>query len=108
MKLNEDNRRGIERYDLRLLSVVHEKENGDSEIRLYTRDISSDGAFFHTGEPLPMNTKVEMTIYLPLGGSLKSRLDTLGTVVRSDSQGMAVRFDARYQISEVPEEALVS
>ena len=105
---NNGNRRGIERFDMQLLGVIHGKDNGESEIKAYTRDISSNGAFFVTGNPLQTDTNLEMTIYLPVGPSLRSRLDTLGTVIRSERDGMAVRFHNKYQISQVTETALVS
>ena len=107
-KRQDNNRRGIERFDLQILGLVHNKEDGADEINLYTRDISSDGAFFITENPLQTDTNLDMTFFLPLGESLRSRLDTRGIVIRSESDGMAVRFDSKYRISEVPETALVS
>ena len=103
-----NNRRGIERFDLQVPGLIHKKEDGADEIKLYTRDISSNGAFFLTENPLQTDTDLKMTFYLPVGQSLQSKLDTMGTVIRSESDGMAVQFTSKYRISEVPETALVS
>jgi hypothetical protein len=75
-------------------------------LNLLTRNICSGGAYFHTTQALSEGTKVKIDLVLPL-----DRLKTLndeyrqayikvaGTVLRSESEGMAVCFDEDYQIT---------
>jgi Tfp pilus assembly protein PilZ len=71
-----------------------------------TRDICAGGAFIQTDHPLSVGTDIKMNLILPLDnlpklGNRRSRIDVSGSVVRRESQGMAVCFDKRYQISPV-------
>jgi hypothetical protein len=91
-------KREIERFDLRLFTLLQELENRPSQFQLYTRDISSDGAYLCTDDPLPLDTPVELTFYLPVQQEIRSKIHTNGRVVRSEKEGMAVRFDSKYQI----------
>jgi hypothetical protein len=93
-------RRNIERFDLHLLSLIRELKSREQALELYTRDISSDGAFFETDYPIPVDTRLEMVVFLPVGKAQKSRISTSGTVIRSDRGGIAVRFDPSYTISK--------
>jgi hypothetical protein len=91
-------KRGVERFDLRLFTLLEELENRPHQLQLYTRDISSDGAYLRTDDPLPLDTSVELTFYLPVQQEIRSKIHTNGRVVRSEKEGMAVRFDSKYQI----------
>jgi hypothetical protein len=92
-------RRNISRFDLRLRSFLKKLQNGEEVLELFTRDVSSKGAFFLTSEPLPINTPLDMTLFLPVGRSLHSRISVAGKVVRTEDEGMAVRFDPSYTLA---------
>lgn len=64
----------------------------------YTRDLSIDGCFLHTHEPLPMGASVSLSFQLPAPGGREVRLEAevvrvqAPGAVRSGSPGVAVRF----------------
>jgi hypothetical protein len=91
-------RRNISRFDLRLRSLLKKLKNGEEVVELFTRDVSSKGAFFLTLEPLPIDTALDMTLFLPVGRSLHSKISVAGKVVRAEEEGMAVRFDPGYTL----------
>jgi len=97
-RYEENEKRGVQRFDLCLLTVVHETENHGGQLELFTRDISADGAYLCLEDPLPPDTPVELTFFLPVRKQIRSKIQTNGKVVRSDKDGMAVRFDTEYQI----------
>ncbi len=92
-------RRSIERYDLRLLGIVQAPDDGKPAQELYTRDVSCEGAFFRTAQPLPVESQVRVTLFLPPKGFGSSKISTQGEVVRSGGDGIAVRFRPSYRIS---------
>lgn len=71
---------------------------------LLTSDICSGGAFFFTTQTLPEGTEVKIDLVLPferiakLIGHSRVNVKVNGTVVRSGSTGIAIRFDEDYQI----------
>jgi hypothetical protein len=96
--VDQQEKREVQRFDLRLHTVLQELRNRARETELYTRDISSDGAYLRTDSPLPLNTPVELTFYLPVQQQIRSKIQTNGRVIRSEDGGIAVRFEAKYQI----------
>jgi PilZ domain len=92
-------RRNISRFELRLRSLLKRLQNGEEVVELFTRDVSSKGAFFLTSEPLPIDTTLDMTLFLPVGQTLHSRISVAGKVVRTEDEGMAVRFDPGYTLA---------
>ena len=106
-----EEKRKLERYDLKIPAKIRmgdfSQEDQEKEISdLTTSDISSGGAFFHTTEPLPKGTDVKIDLILPLDKLKKMSEDSLhalikvtGTVIRTESGGMAICFDRNYQIS---------
>ena len=97
----QQDKREVQRFDLRLHTVLKELENRPCQLELFTRDISSDGAFLCMEEPLALGTPVELTFFLPVRQKIRSRIQTKGRVIRSESAGMAVRFESDYQILSV-------
>jgi hypothetical protein len=93
-------RRDANRFSLRLACLLQERHHRDNVLKLYTRDISSYGAFFYLGHRLPMDAPVEMNLLLPLRDSNQSLLSTQGKVIRSDRKGIAVRFDSEIKIPQ--------
>jgi hypothetical protein len=96
-------RRKLERFDLALPAVIEirdpkSKTNGRS-FESFTRDISSQGAFFVAPDPLPIGTFVNAEMVLktekwsqPSG---YPQVKTKGHVVRTEPTGFAVCFRGR-------------
>ena len=91
-------RRDLERFDLRLACLLQELKHREKVFKLYTRDISSHGAFFYIDHPLPIDTQVEMTLLLPVMEPNQSLINTNGKIIRSHRKGIAVRFNSRINI----------
>jgi hypothetical protein len=95
--------RELERFDLRLLAEV-ETQNGERHrYDLFTRNISAYGAFFDTTDPLPLGARVRIKLLLDLKGMsgrrpTRAEIRLKGSVLRSNSTGMAVRFENQYEI----------
>lgn len=77
---------------------------GRRMLELLSSNICSGGAFFPTTEALPEGTELKIDFKLPLD-RLRDLVDCSrvnvkvhGTVVRSESTGMAVSFSSNYQI----------
>ena len=94
-------RRMLQRFNLRLQAVLKELHERERALELYTRDISSDGAFLYTDSHLPVDSSVELTLFLPPGEVKKSKIIVDGKVIRTEPNGIAVRFDPRYDLSPV-------
>ena len=94
-------RRGIGRFNLRLRSLIKELREREKILELYTRDVSSDGAFFYTNDPLPVDTDLSMTLFLPAGPTPKGKISVDGKVIRTEQEGMAVRFNPNYTLVAV-------
>ena len=99
--IEQNEKRGVQRFDLKLHAVLKELENRAAQLDLYTRDISSDGAYLCMEKPLPPDTPVQLTFFLPVRRQIRSKIKTNGRIVRSDSQGIAVRFEPNYQIVSI-------
>jgi hypothetical protein len=73
---------------------------------LYTRDISSQGAFFLTSNPFPEGSYLRLKLFLYiqalqdlLDDDSEVGVDISGRVIRTENEGMAVLFDPGYEIS---------
>ncbi len=108
-------KRKLDRFNLEIPAKVEvttldqEKEIFD----LLTSDICAGGAFFHTSQPLPEGTTVKIDLILSLGKlkELKddfkhAHIEVAGTVLRSESAGMAICFNEDYQIHPYKAEAV--
>lgn len=101
-------RRKVERFDLALparIEVIDTLQGREKELHdLLTRDICEDGAFFHTPQPLPEHTEVKIDLILPLNRlerikENRAHIRVKGVVLRSETEGMAIRFEKGYKIS---------
>ena len=65
-----------------------------------TGNISANGAFFPTREPLPegLTVLVELTLKRESGVGKASKVHLKGRVLRSQPDGMAVLFEKRVQM----------
>ena len=107
--MGEKEKRKLERFDLEIpakIEVLQRDQMWEEDILDFTTsDICSGGAFFHTSRPLPEGTEVKIDLVLPLDRlkELKEDCDQVyiritGTVLRSESEGMAVYFNEDYLI----------
>jgi hypothetical protein len=102
-----EEKRRLERFCLEIPAAI-ELLNSDHEERLLnlpTTNVCSDGAYFHTRSPLPEGTRVKIDLVLPLerlkglkGDRKRASIKVTGTVVRSESEGMAICFDEDYHL----------
>jgi len=81
--------------------LIKELREREKILELYTRDVSSDGAFFYTNDPLPVDTDLSMTLFLPAGPTPKGKISVDGKVIRTEQEGMAVRFNPNYTLVAV-------
>jgi len=104
------NKRQLERFDLRLpaiIEVVSESSEHDKKvINLLTRDACSGGAYFHTDQPLPEGTQVKIDLVLSIDVLKKLEgkqafIKVNGSVIRTESSGMAICFDKDYLVKSV-------
>lgn len=102
MENKQENRRRFERYDLQFPAMVQVEGKG-SPLRLFTKDISSNGAFFCTAYPLETGIKVTIEIVIE-NETLKkltgheSCIKLSGIVIRRDEDGMAVAFNGHEKV----------
>ena len=103
-----NDRRKLERFELHVPAKVEVTgESGKREIlQLETLDISADGAFFISEKSITEGAHIKLEMVLSMeklqqliGQRKQIGLKINGTVIRSDSQGIAVHFDKKYQIS---------
>lgn len=102
----EAGRRKMERFSLELparISIAGE-DNGPAALEAITDDISAGGAFFHTDNPLPIGTEMDIVLVLSLDElkkikGKKASIKVKGAVVRVGENGMAISFDEEYQLS---------
>ncbi|MCP4717461.1 MAG: PilZ domain-containing protein [Deltaproteobacteria bacterium] len=92
------NKRKHERFDLALPAKV-EIDGRHEGIVFNTRDISAGGAFITTSEPMKEGSRLKLEIIITnetlrkLTGT-QPRLTLRGTVVRAESEGVAVSFSS--------------
>ncbi len=104
----QENRR-LMRFDLEIpVRVDHICQIGTEEDDfLLSRDLSGDGAFVFTKNPLPVNAMVRLNLIMDiksLGDPAQrqySLIKVQGTVNRSESAGMAICFGNEFKISPI-------
>jgi len=103
-------KRKMERFSLELparISVASgEKEAASLDAR--TSDVSAGGAFFHTDQPYPVGTEMQVDLVLPLDElkrleGKRASIKLKGAVVRIVDDGMAISFEESYEISALKE-----
>jgi c-di-GMP-binding flagellar brake protein YcgR len=102
MELSNENRRKFERYDLQFPATI-QVTGEERPLKLYTRDISANGAFLCTAYPLKQGLKVSIEIIIE-NETLKkltgheSCIKISGIVIRCEQEGMAVTFEGHEKI----------
>jgi hypothetical protein len=104
--MNFVEKRNMERFALNLPALLSIKDDSGNRraFEFMIHDICAGGAFFKTDNPLSVGTDVKMDFILPLvkfnqTGNKRSRVHVSGSVIRTESQDMAVCFDKKYSIS---------
>ena len=107
-----EERRELERFKLRLPARIEVVAGGPGVgrdlIHMETDNICSDGAFFHTLNPLPEGTQVKIDMLLNfqrlrIPKNRRPHIKVSGNVLRSEATGMAIQFDNRYKIIPPPD-----
>lgn len=98
-------RRVAHRFSMELQAAMVNLTSG-SRYHSLTRDISCDGAYFKTDKPLPLGTRLAVSVELHSANlhagrrTSSSWVDVAGTVIRRDQKGMVVLFNSRYRIHQ--------
>jgi hypothetical protein len=99
-------KRKLARFTLEVPAKIQFVDSADRSetLDLRSSNICAGGGFFPTKQALPTGTDVKLALRLPMD-RLKDLVDFKrvnvevdGTVVRSGSKGMAIRFSRHYQI----------
>lgn len=100
-----EEQRKLERFCIRTAATIEVVgQNGDDKrLNLLTTNICSDGAFFHTVEPLAEGARVNVDLLLDLKrlkgwGGAGAHVKVSGAVLRAEAGGMAIQFDKGFQI----------
>ena len=108
MKEPGKERRKLERFDLKMPARIEFIAPSKEEeiLNLFTSDVCSGGAFFHTSHPLSEGTPVQVAIVLSLDklrelkdNSQQALIKVTGEVLRCEPKGIAVCFNSDYEIS---------
>jgi len=102
----EFEKRKNKRFSLELatcLSIIG-GDNNSKFLKLDTSNICSEGAYFKAEKPLSVKTEVKLDIIFPLDKfkNVKGKVSHIavsGSIIRTDQEGMAIRFDKGYKIA---------
>ena len=90
-------KRQVERFELKLEAYVVRSEDAPraESHHLTTRDVSMNGAYLLTKQPLPLGTRVKVDVILSMEGAKQQKMHralikAFGEVLRTDSEGMAI------------------
>ena len=103
-------RRALERFSLNAPAVVHiggrKKASIQRSLHTHCQDISSNGAFFLTGDSVEVGTAVDAHLSFHLWPNRRYRknhhqvnMQISGKVIRSEKAGFAVKFGKKYSLS---------
>jgi hypothetical protein len=101
-------RRRLERFDLTAPArLVVESDGGrKAQLDLTTKDVSSAGAYLYCPEPLLKGANVRMELLICLdrlrklaGENGRAKIRVRGTIIRVDTDGVAIRFANKYKIT---------
>ncbi len=100
MGFSADDRRKYDRFEISAAARLT-LQDGEKHVVLNTRDISAGGAFFHTPSfPVCEGDVLSAEILIPqksssfISSENHLQMKAQGTVVRCDTDGMAVKFTA--------------
>lgn len=103
-----EERRKSERYHLELPAEIQigTSENRKETRNLVTSDVSVGGAFLISENSIPKGTRISLKVTLPAKWlkrltRAQGQLEVVGTVLRSDPEGIAVCFDEDPKFSRI-------
>jgi hypothetical protein len=93
--------RKLERFDLKLPARIDVLNSDEQSLDLVTENVCAGGAFFSTPAPLAegLAVRVELGLKRENGGGVLSLVTVGGKILRSQPEGMAIRFDKKYRIT---------
>jgi hypothetical protein len=102
-------KRKVERFNLQIETMlqVRNKAMTDKLPVLFSRDISCNGVFLVTDNPLSIGTSLDLDFLLSQdelrneSNAERIKISTSGKVIRTEEQGMAVEFEKQYKISRL-------
>lgn len=104
MKTREQ--RCVHRFNLSLPATFysHKGSKGSPLMESTTRNISSAGAFFVTGQMFERGTELKISLKLPNLWPMESNrygatVTLTGTVVRNETEGIAIAFKNNFRFS---------
>ncbi|RPI70039.1 MAG: PilZ domain-containing protein [Geobacteraceae bacterium] len=103
--MSKIDQRRLERFGLKLPALLQSpsEDNRTPPRMLLTRDISSNGAYFHTAEPHSYANQVQVKLILKVptfdNGIGHVFLTTTGEVIRRETSGLAVKFDDGHKLA---------
>ncbi len=88
-------RRQISRFQIRVPAAIWtlRSKPGTGNLRLLTDNVSAKGVFVMTSDPLPVGSRVGVSINLHGNDASNCLLIAAGRVVRTEAMGMAIHFD---------------
>ncbi len=99
-------KRKMQRFAIAIPSIVWPQDDYSDRAALFlvSRDVSAAGAFFLTPTLLDVGTRVRVTMFLELDGSVqenasKAQAVISGTITRTEKEGIAVFFDKKFKLS---------
>ena len=107
-----EERRRLERFDLRLPADIECLAPIKYKLRVFTRNISAGGAYFDTTVSFPESTRFKVNLFVSIRETedmppTQVKIDVRGRVLRSERTKMALRFDEDYRMTPLagPESA---
>ena len=101
-------RRRLERFELTAPArlIVESEGREKAQLDLTTKDISSAGAYLYCAQPPVEGAMVKMELLISLdklsklaGSKGRAKIKVRGMVVRVDVDGIAIRFESKYNIT---------
>ena len=100
-----EERRRLERFDLRLPATLQLNGGTKGAFVLFTKNISAGGVLFDVSNPnhLPRGERAEVSLLLDFSKSKRklpkgAEIKVSGSVLRSEPTGLAMCFDEKYRI----------
>ncbi len=109
--MSSSEKRKLERFSLTLpvtLTVTGENDSKQS-LKLSSNDICASGVFVETDQLIEVGSSLEIDIIIPLDELKKiegkrAHISVSGAVLRVEKNGVAVKFNDDYKISQNPVE----
>ncbi len=102
-------RRGIKRFGLQIPTMIMSTDPArqTEKLCLLSRDLSGYGGFFIGQKDLSLDSLVDLRIILDFNTSCGAEserysvIEVEGKVLRTEREGVAIRFDGKFKISPI-------